>query len=199
MDPARSPQRNYVVEASDDALMAGMALGDEDAALAFVRRYQRRVYGLAFSVVRDEALADDIAQETFLRAWKHASVFDRRRGAVSTWLLTIARNLAVDALRLRRASPVAPGDALWLSLATHEREPGEEAARSDTRTRLMAALASLPAEQKRALVLATMYGYTAAEVGEVEGVPVGTAKSRIRRGLERLRESVPAGGPGEQA
>jgi RNA polymerase sigma factor (sigma-70 family) len=184
------------VEAPDDALIAAMALGDEDAALAFVRRYQRRVYGLAFSMVRDEALAEDIAQETFLRAWRHASVFDRRRGPVSTWLLTIARNLAVDSLRLRRAQPTGPGEPLWLNLAGGERPPDEEAWRSDTRSRLVAALSSLPPEQKKALVLAAMYGYTAAEVSEIEGVPVGTVKSRIRRGLERLRQMALAPGPG---
>jgi RNA polymerase sigma factor (sigma-70 family) len=177
--------------ASDDALLAGMAVGDEEAAVAFVRRFQRRVYGLALSMVRDPSLAQDIAQETFLRAWRHAAVFDRRRGPVTTWLLTITRNLAVDALRLRRAAPVDPSDALWLNLAGTDRGPDDEAGRSDTRSRVAGALAALPPEQTRALVLAAMYGYTAAEVSAVEGIPIGTAKSRIRRGLDRLR-AVPA-------
>ncbi|HXW79876.1 MAG TPA: sigma factor, partial [Acidimicrobiales bacterium] len=84
---------------SDDALLAGMAVGDERAGVAFVRRYQRRVYGLALSMVGDPVLAQDIAQEAFLRAWRHALVFDRRRASVGTWILTITRNLAVDALR----------------------------------------------------------------------------------------------------
>src|ERR1700684_2849645 len=102
---------------SDDALLAGMAVGDERAGVAFVRRYQRRVYGLALSMVGDRAQAEDIAQEAFLRAWRHALVFDRRRGSVGTWVLTITRHLAVDALRLRRAVVTDPGDLLWLNLA----------------------------------------------------------------------------------
>ena len=96
------------IGASDEALLAGMAIGDEGAGVAFVRRYQRRVYGLAVGLVGDHALAEDIAQEALLRAWRHAPVFDPRRASVATWVLTITRNLAVDALRLRRAVPTDP-------------------------------------------------------------------------------------------
>jgi RNA polymerase sigma factor (sigma-70 family) len=174
-------------EVPDDALLAGMAVGDEQAGVAFVRRYQRRVYGLALSMVGDRAQAEDIAQEAFLRAWRHALVFDRRRGSVGTWVLTITRHLAVDALRLRRAVVTDPGDLLWLNLADKSRLPDDQAGASDARTRIAAALAALPPEQSRALVMSAVYGYTAAEVSEVEAVPLGTAKSRIRRGLERLR------------
>ena len=82
-------------EASDEALLAGMAVGDERAGVAFVRRYQRRVYGLALGILRDPGMAEDVAQDAFVRAWTHASVFDPRRGAAATWLLTIARNLSI--------------------------------------------------------------------------------------------------------
>src|SRR5580704_18280089 len=101
---------------SDDALLAGMAVGDERAGVAFVRRYQKRVYGLAVSMVGDPVLAQDIAQEAFLRAWRHAQVFDRRRASVSTWMLTITRNLAVDALRLPRLGVWNPRMAWWATL-----------------------------------------------------------------------------------
>jgi RNA polymerase sigma-70 factor (ECF subfamily) len=77
---------------SDDTLLAGMGVGDERAGVAFVRRYQRRVYGLALSMVGDPVLAQDIAQEAFLRAWRHALVFDRRSG---------------------RGSSRSPGTSLW--------------------------------------------------------------------------------------
>jgi RNA polymerase sigma-70 factor (ECF subfamily) len=175
---------------SDDALLAGMAAGDERACVAFVRRYQRRVFGLAFSMVNDAALAEDIAQEAFLRAWRHAQVFDARRASVATWVLTITRNLAVDTLRLRRPVATEPTDLLWTGMADRGRSTEQHAESSDTRSRVAAALASLPAEQSRALVLAAIYGYTAAEVSRVESIPLGTAKTRIRRGLQRLRGLV---------
>src|SRR4051794_18951705 len=91
---------------SDEALLAGLATGDRDATAGFVRRFQSRVYGLALSILGDAHAAEDIAQETFVRAWRHASSYDARRGQVSSWLLTIARNLALDRARLTRARPV---------------------------------------------------------------------------------------------
>lgn len=191
-------------EASDEALLAGMALGDQRAGVAFVRRYQRRVYGLALSMVGDATLAQDIAQEAFLRVWKHAVMFDGRRAAVSTWVLTITRNLAVDALRLRRPVVTDPWDSFWSGLASRAPATEEKAEQSDMRDRLAAALAGLPPDQCRAVVLAAVYGFTATEVSELEAVPLGTAKTRIRRGLLKLRAmNVPQalaeggkGGPG---
>src|SRR4029453_13133184 len=86
--------------ASDESLLAGLAGGDVKAAAVFVRRYQRRVFGLALTIVGDSQMAEDVAQETFLRAWRHADAYDARRGRVSVWVLAIARNLAIDAVRL---------------------------------------------------------------------------------------------------
>ena len=106
---------------SDEALVAGFAAGDSDAATAFVRRHQARVFGLAVTMVGDPAVAEEIAQEAFTRAWRHAESYDTRRGKVSTWLLTITRNLAIDHLRAHRTEPLDPGaiqhaeEALWIS------------------------------------------------------------------------------------
>lgn len=180
-------------EPSDEALLAGMALGDQRAGVALVRRYQRRLFGLAFSMVGDATLAEDIAQEAFLRAWRHAVVFDGRRAAVSTWLLTITRNLAVDALRLRRPVVTDPTDAFWAGLASGAPLTEERVEQADTRDRMASALSRLPAEQCRAVVLAAVYGFTAVEVSERESVPLGTAKTRIRRGLQKLRALTGAG------
>ena len=93
---------------SDEALLAGLATGDRDAAAGFVRRIQSRVYGLAVTILGDPQAAEDVAQETFVRAWRHASSYDARRGSVSAWVLTIARNLALDRARLKRSQPVDP-------------------------------------------------------------------------------------------
>src|SRR5437870_1911405 len=170
--------------AADDALLAGFGMGDAEAATAFVRRYQARVFGLARSIVGDPALAEDVAQEAFVRAWRHAAAYDARRGSVLTWLLTITRNLAIDALRLHRPAPVDPA-----ALAAFEVRPtgppdapGAAAEVATEMVRLRAALAALPEEQRRAVVLAALCGRTAKEVGESEGIPLGTAKTRIRTG-----------------
>ena len=179
---------------SDESLLAGMAHGDERAALAFVRRYQGRVYGLAFGMVGDAALAEDIAQEALLRAWRHAPVYDSRRGAVSTWVLTIARNLTIDALRMRRAVPTDPDDLVNLGLASNDVLPEGAAVNADAARGLHLALACLTAEQRRALVLAYFYGMTAAEISEAETIPLGTAKTRIRAGLSKLRETMTSEG-----
>ncbi|MGO9880892.1 MAG: RNA polymerase sigma factor [Acidimicrobiales bacterium] len=167
-----------------------MAHGDERAGLVFVRRYQSRVFGLAFGMVGDAALAEDIAQEALMRAWRHAPVYDPRRGAVSTWVLTIARNLTIDALRMRRAAPTDPDELIGLGLVSNEASPEAAALSSDAASGLRLALSGLRAEQRRALVLAYFYGMTAAEIATRESVPLGTAKTRIRAGLTRLRETM---------
>ena len=96
------------VGTSDEALVAGLANGDREAAAAFVRRFQKRVYGLALSIVGDAGTAEDVAQEAFTRAWRRADGYDARRGRVLTWLLTITRSAAIDVVRLRRAQPMDP-------------------------------------------------------------------------------------------
>jgi RNA polymerase sigma factor (sigma-70 family) len=178
------------VATSDEALLAGFATGDPDAAAAFVRRFQSRVYGLAVTILGDAKAAEDVAQETFVRAWRHATTFDARRGAVSSWLLTIARNLALDRARLKSSHPVDP-DVLVSQL---ERERGsdgvDEADRVAGRERLRELLVGLPPQQRRALVLATYFGRTAKEIGELDGTPVGTVKTRIRAALLKLRSCV---------
>src|SRR5438093_8086474 len=88
------------MRASDDGLLAGLAAGDPQAAATFVRRYQARVFGLALSIVGVPAVAEEVAQEAFVRAWRFAGGYDPRRGEVAGWLLAIARNLAIDAARL---------------------------------------------------------------------------------------------------
>jgi RNA polymerase sigma-70 factor (ECF subfamily) len=179
---------------SDEALLAGLGAGDESACLAFVRRYERRVYGLAVGMVGDSRLAEDISQETFLRVWRHATIFDARRGSVATWVLTITRNLAIDALRLHRATPTDPDELIGLGMLSSEPSPEASAEVSSEINGLRAAFADLPHEQRRALVLAAIYGRTAAEISVIESIPLGTAKTRIRAGLGKVRAAAAVGG-----
>jgi RNA polymerase sigma factor (sigma-70 family) len=177
-------------EVSDEGLLAGMAVGDQSAAVTFVRRYQRRIFGLAYSMTSDAGVAEDVAQEALVRVWRHAPVFDARRGSVASWVLTITRNLAIDALRLRRAVPTDPDDFTASALQSSEHNPEDAVRRGDARDIVRAALVHLPAEQRRAVVLAAIYGRTALEISESEGIPLGTAKTRIRTALIRLRAAV---------
>lgn len=182
---------------SDDALLAGLATGDADAAAAFVERFQRRVFGLALALVGDARTAEDVAQETFVRAWRHAAAYDPRRGSVTTWLLTIGRNLAIDTLRLRRPLVLDPEAILDLGRDAADRSPADWAVANDDARRLHSAIADLPSEQRRALILAAFHGQTAREIGESERIPLGTAKTRIRTAMLRLRAALVSEGRSE--
>jgi RNA polymerase sigma factor (sigma-70 family) len=178
------------VASSDEALLAGLAAGDRDASAAFVRRFQRRVYGLARTIVGDAGTAEDVSQEAFVRAWRYAASYDARRGSVLTWLLTIARNVAVDRLRLRQPEPLDP-DVLASKLLLHDpRAERDEHFAVAERDRLRHALDVLPDEQRRALLLAAYFGRTAAEIAELEAIPLGTAKTRIRAAMQRMRGAL---------
>jgi RNA polymerase sigma factor (sigma-70 family) len=173
-----------MVALSDESLLAGMASGDQRAAAAFVRRYQARVYGLALTIVGVPALAEDVAQDAFVKAWRSAGSYDTRRGRVSTWLLTIARNAAIDAMRYRHEQPMET-ETLLAVLTT--RSEGREEPDPVNSLRLREALAELPPEQAGPIVMMTFYGLTAQEISDRNDVPLGTVKTRVRRGLRALR------------
>ena len=174
-------------EPTDEALLALFAISDPDATAAFIARFQGRIYGLASTILGDGRAAEDVAQEALVRAWRHADAFDARRGNVKTWMSTITRNLAIDAMRARRSVSMDPHvvNDLVVSL---DRDPGDIAVVHDDLGRLRVALARLPDEQRRAVVLAGVWGVTAREIAEREGIPLGTAKTRIRTALGRLRD-----------
>ncbi|POX49640.1 RNA polymerase subunit sigma-70 [Streptomyces sp. Ru71] len=173
----------------DEALLSGLATGDPELAVTFVRRFQHRVFGVAMAVTRDPQLAEDIAQQTFERAWRHAQIYDSRRGSVTTWLTTIAHNLAIDAVRARRTEPVAPED-LDALLGVVTETPERWALVDEASAQLRAAVARLPREQARALVMAGIYGMTAQQIADAEAIPLGTAKTRIRAAMAKLRTTL---------
>jgi RNA polymerase sigma factor (sigma-70 family) len=181
---------------SDEALLAGLTFGDAEASLAFVRRFESRVFGLALTILRDPVLAEDIAQEAFVRAWKHGPSYDPRRGTVAAWMARITRNLAIDALRLRRVEVMDP-DALAAVLPPSDTSVEDAAVTSDTAAAVRRAMRSLPEEQSRALMLAAFYGRTAEEISRSESIPLGTAKTRIRLGMRRIRALLTT--PAEEA
>jgi RNA polymerase sigma factor (sigma-70 family) len=181
------------VDPSDEALLAGYASGDPASAAAFVRRFQGRVYGLAMTIVRDPAVAEEVAQETFARVWRHGGAYDPRRGRVATWLLSITRNLAIDVTRTRRTQPADPElIAAELALETSAPAADEIVPPPDEREQLRGAIAELPEDQRRALVLAAYLGRTAKEISDLDGLPLGTVKTRIRSAMQKLRSRLEA-------
>jgi RNA polymerase sigma-70 factor (ECF subfamily) len=174
----------------DETLLAGLGAGDADLAIAFVRRFQRVVFGVAVAVIGDPGVAEDVAQQAFEQAWRHAQMYDSRRGSVRTWLTTIAHNLAVDVIRTRTSAPVDPADLpALLAVVIDTPSPERFAVARDEAADVRRALARLPAPQARAVALAGIYGMTAREIADTEGIPLGTAKTRIRDGMQKLRNA----------
>lgn len=178
-------------DASDEALLAGLGTGDPAAASVFVRRFQSRVYGAAAAIVGDGPNAAEVAQEAFLRAWRHADAYDPRRGSVATWLLSITRNLSIDRVRMAKSRPTEVFDLT--SIATRpslSAGPEDTAVVSDEARRVEDVVAGLSAELQRALLLASLGGFTAQDVADHESIPLGTAKTRIRTALRRVRAEL---------
>lgn len=178
-----------MANASDEALVAGLGVGDTDVARVLVRRFQGRVYGLALSIIRDRAAAEEVAQDTFVRAWRYAASFDPRRGSAAAWLLAIARNTSLDYVRARGRRldrlPLEPLDALPdLADADQIVSPRDAIAPVATAVR------ALPQEQRDTLMAAAYYGFTAKEISEAWNVPLGTVKSRLRMALFKLRDEL---------
>ena len=175
---------------SDEALVALVARSDETALAELYDRVGGIAYGLAYRVLRDEALAEDAVQDAFLGLWRNAGSFVPERASASTWILTLVHRRAVDVVRReqrRRTEPIesAPeptggsaAEAAWLRL---------------DRERVQEALAQLPDQQREAIELAYYGGYTQSELAERLGQPLGTIKSRMFAGLSRLRELLEDG------
>ena len=174
---------------SDEALVAQVARGDEDALGELYDRVGRIAYGLAVRVLRDDRLAEDAVQEGFLAVWRSAASFRAERAKASTWILTLVHRRAVDLVRReerRRTEPL--GDELPPGSA-YESEPTDEAAwLRFERERVQAALRQLPDVQREALELAYYGGFSQSELAKRLGVPLGTIKSRMFSGLAQLRE-----------
>jgi RNA polymerase sigma factor (sigma-70 family) len=173
---------------SDEALVALVARGDQDALAELYDRVGRIAYGIAVRVLRDDKLAEDAVQEGFLAVWRSAAGFRAERAKASTWILTLVHRRAVDLVRReerRRTEPLA--EETVAAAATSE--PTDEAAwLRFERERVQRALALLPDVQREALELAYYGGYSQSELAERLGVPLGTIKSRMFSGLARLRE-----------
>jgi len=143
-------------------------------------------------LLKDADDAEDVVEETFWQAWRKASAYEPARGAVSTWLLTIGRRKALDRLRARRRhGNEQPGDDQTLaSIASPEPDPSQDAEGSELRKHVAAAMMELPAEQREVLELGYFSGLSQTEIADRTGHPLGTVKTRMRLGMQKLREPL---------
>jgi RNA polymerase sigma-70 factor (ECF subfamily) len=170
-------------------LMRAFARRDPRAADELYARFAPRVYGLGMVMLGNAAQAEDLVQDTFVKVWRNASTYDASRGSVDTWVLLIARSLAVDLIRRKVLETRTLAAQETPEVAT-EPGPEEHAENRDLADRARRAMGSLSPGQRAALELAYFGGKTSTEVAELEGIPVGTAKTRIRTALMKLREAL---------
>jgi RNA polymerase sigma-70 factor (ECF subfamily) len=174
-------------------LLRRASRGDEGAFAEWYDATSARAFGLAVRVLRDPAQAEEVTQESYLECWRHAARFDSAKGSAISWLLTIVHRKAVD--RVRSAESAGRRDAAYgqRERSVPHDETAEAAAASIEATRVRAALADLTAKQREAVELAFLGGYTHTEVASMLDLPIGTAKTRIRDGLIRLRDALGVG------
>jgi RNA polymerase sigma-70 factor, ECF subfamily len=178
--------RHFVEDAE---LLAGLATRDQRAMEALYGRFAGGMYAVAFRVTRSERLAEEAVQDAVMAVWLDPRRFDPSRGSLGPWLYTLARYKAIDAVR-REAAVKRRTAEVDLELFEAPDDVHDEVWRSMRHDRISAAIAQLPDDQRRAVSLAFIEGLTHVEVAAREGIPLGTAKTRIRTALLRLRRSL---------
>jgi len=172
---------------SDVFLLKAIAARDEAALAQLYDRYDRILFGLLMRILNNREEAEDVLQEVFLQVWRKAADFDERRGRPFTWLVTLARSRGIDRLRtIASRERVAEAGAREVSEVISD--AATDALKSEQRGLVSDALAKLPDEQKRPIMLAYFDGLTQSEIATRLGAPLGTVKTRMRTGMIRLRE-----------
>lgn len=169
-----------------------MNLRDPETFQSIYATHSKRVYANAYRVLGDAAKAEDASQDVFLRFWLHPERFDESRGELGSYLALMARSRALDIARSDAAAARA-GDRLESAVESDppvQEQPGEHAERRDSERGIRAAVSRLPQPQREAVSLAFWGDLPAREIAKRTGVPLGTARSRLRLGLEKLERTV---------
>lgn len=194
-----APVARAVEHAGDGELMQRIAEADQAAFAALYRRYQRSSISLALRICGERALGEDAVQEAFLAIWRRAHLYDRSRGEVRPWISTIVHHAAVDALSRKgdggAASIEVEIDCGFDAEAVADAERDLETALRERDVELRRALQELPGEQSSVIELAYFGGYSLVEIAAMSCTPLGTVKSRMRLGIEKLRERLVAQQP----
>jgi len=177
----------------DEDLIRLIAQARPEALGELYDRYGRMVFGLAVNTVGDAATAEEITQDVFHRVWERAGQYRADQAKVSTWLTSIARHRAIDQLRWQGVRPERQSIG-WADLSPQAEPSTDDQGQSVElliqRQHVRAAVAQLPEEQRQVLAMAYFQGYSQTAIAEALGLPLGTVKTRIRRGMEKLRGTL---------
>jgi RNA polymerase sigma-70 factor, ECF subfamily len=178
----------------DGRLLRRMAGGDREALGKLYDRFSRPLYATALQILNDASEAQDVTHDVFISLWEKSAVFEDERGTAFSWAVTLLRNRAIDRIRARTRRTRLLQEAAPADLGYEEESSipaaDDQAAFGDDAHAVRAAVATLPAEQRRALHLAFFKGLTQQEIADQLHEPLGTVKARIRRGLHKLRDTL---------
>jgi len=183
---------SYIVDYSalaDEEIIAKLRAGEGWAMSVLYDRYARLVFSLSLRILNDRGAAEETVQEVFVKVWKRCREYDTERGKFSSWLTGIAHNHAIDELRRRRVRPSASegDDDAMDSVVDDTPAPLDLALQSLERRRIVDALKEIPGEQRRAIEMAYFEGFTQQEISGKLGEPLGTVKTRMRLGMQKLK------------
>jgi RNA polymerase sigma-70 factor, ECF subfamily len=188
-------RRDKAERLADEELMPLIGEKDPEAFAVFYDRHGGVAYSLAYRIVGEQGAAEDVTQEAFISIWRSGARFDRARGSVRSWMLSIVRNRAIDALRSRagKAPKLTFDDDAVLEQRPAEELTDEEAMQHETAKEVRGALGTLPGEQAKVIQMAYFGGFSQSEIAEMLGVPLGTVKGRMRLGMEKIRGELAEG------
>jgi RNA polymerase sigma-70 factor (ECF subfamily) len=190
--PVRINSDDSLLHAPDETLVTHVARGNSAALEVLYDRYAPTVLGISLKVIGDQALAEDILQETFWRVWQSAGTYQSQRGPFTGWLFRIARNLSIDAYRRRNVRPqtisgVEGSDPILEETPDPDTNVAEQAQSIMKNRQIRKALAALPLVQRQVIEMAYFYGMTRQEIAEATGEALGTIHTRARLALQKLR------------
>jgi RNA polymerase sigma-70 factor (ECF subfamily) len=174
---------------TDEQLVALVARDESWALAELYDRYVRLVFSLALKVLNDRSSAEEVVQEVFAKVWRGSHAFDADRGKFSSWLIGIAHHQCIDELRRRRVRPLAESiDDTPLADLAGDNDPSQAAEAAFESARVRRALTQIPAEQRIVIELAFFEGLTHREIADRSGDPLGTVKTRVRLGMQKLKD-----------
>ena len=177
----------------DEQLITLIAHGEKEALEAFYNRYISRVFSLARYMLRDHTLAEEVTQDVFLNLWLKASTFNPERGSPRAWFMSVTHHRAIDVLKSRKRSAQAadqvPHELLYLH-PTKRESTEDEAYRNLVREEILGILATIPKEQREVIILAYFEGFSQSEIATRLSEPLGTVKTRVRLGMQKLRAAL---------
>jgi RNA polymerase sigma-70 factor, ECF subfamily len=188
-------RREKAERLADEDLMPLIGAKDPEAFAVFYDRHGGVAYSLAYRIVGEPGAAEDVTQEAFISVWRSGARYDRARGSVRSWMLSIVRNRAIDSLRAGagKAPKLTFDDEAVLEQRPADELTEEEAMRHETASEVRGALGQLPGDQSKVIELAYYGGFSQSEIAAMLGVPLGTVKGRMRLGMEKIRGEIAEG------